>query len=65
MNFVPPWLISSVPFWHCRHATPVYIYDVAGEYVVGIHAAGWNFYDGVWDRLYDVCGIRWHEYANA
>ena len=22
---------------------------------------GLEFYDGVWDKLYDVCGIRWHE----
>ena len=45
--------------------TAAYIYDIAGDYVVGVHGAGWNFYDGVWDKLYDVCGIRWHEYAHA
>ena len=45
--------------------TAAYIYLIAGEYVMGVNGAGWNFYDGVWDRLYDVCGIRWHEYANA
>ena len=47
------------------NATAAYIYDIADDYVVGVNGAGWNFYDGVWDRLYDVCGIRWHEYANA
>jgi hypothetical protein len=45
--------------------TAAFIYEIAGEYVVGINAAGWNFYDGVWDRLYDVCGIRLHEHAQA
>ena len=45
--------------------TAAYIYLIAGEYIIGVHGAGWNFYDGVWDRLYDVCGIRWHEYTNA
>jgi hypothetical protein len=45
--------------------TAAYIYLIAGEYVIGINGAGWNFYDGVWDKLYDVCDIRWHEYANA
>ena len=42
-----------------------YIYEIADEYVIGINGAGWNFYDGVWDKLYDVCGIRWHDYADA
>ena len=55
---------------HCildkdSNATAAYIYVVADEYVIGINGAGWNFYDGVWDKLYDVCGMRWHEYANA
>jgi hypothetical protein len=31
---------------------------IADEYVIGINGAGWNFYDGVWGRLYDVCGIH-------
>ena len=43
------------------YTTAAYIYIVADEYVIGINGAGWNFYDGVWDRLYDVCGIRWHD----
>jgi hypothetical protein len=40
------------------NATAAYIYDIADEYVIGINGAGWNFYDGVWNKLYDVCGIR-------
>ena len=47
------------------NTTATYIYDIADDYVVGVHGAGWNFYDGVWDTLYDVCGIHWHEYADA
>ena len=47
------------------NTTAAYIYDIAGDYVIGVHGAGWNFYDGVWDTLYDVCGIRWHEYAHG
>ena len=45
--------------------TAAYIYVIADEYVIGINGAGWGFYHGVWDKLYDVCGIRWHEYAHA
>jgi hypothetical protein len=45
--------------------TAAYIYDIADDYVVGVNGAGWDFYHGVWDKLYDVCGIRWHEYAHA
>ena len=41
--------------------TAAYIYEVDGRYVVGIHGAGWDFYDGVWDRLYDLLGLEWHD----
>ncbi len=41
--------------------TSAYIYDIDGQYVVGIHGAGWNFYQGVWDALYDICGTEWHK----
>jgi len=41
--------------------TSAYIYTLDDEYFVGIHGAGWDFYDGVWDKLYDVCGLEWHE----
>jgi hypothetical protein len=43
------------------NVTAAYIYDITDDYVIGVHGAGWNFYDGVWDKLYDLCGIRWHE----
>jgi hypothetical protein len=25
----------------------------------------WGWMWRIWDTLYDVCGIHWHEYANA
>jgi len=40
--------------------TSVYVYELDGEYVIGVNGAGWNFYDGVWDRLYDVAELNWH-----
>lgn len=41
--------------------TSMFVYEVRDEYVVGINGAGWNFYDGVWDRIYDTLGLQWHE----
>ena len=40
--------------------TAVFIYELDGEYIIGVNGAGWNFYDGVWDRLYEVAGLQWH-----
>ena len=39
----------------------VYIYEIDDQYVIGVNGAGWNFYDGVWDKLYDFFGLEWHE----
>ena len=41
--------------------TAAYIYEIDGTYVMGVHGAGWNFYDGLWDMLYDLLGYEWHE----
>ncbi|MFA5376159.1 MAG: hypothetical protein WC455_10490 [Dehalococcoidia bacterium] len=41
-------------------ATNIFIYEVRGEYVLGVHAYGFDFYNGVWDRLYDTLGLNWH-----
>jgi len=41
--------------------TAAYIYEIDGEYLIGVHGAGWDFYDGVWDVLYDLCGYEWHK----
>lgn len=42
------------------NTTALYVYDVGGEYVIGVNGAGWNFYHGVWDMLYDLLGFQWH-----
>lgn len=41
--------------------TAMFIYEIGDEYVLGVHGAGWNFYDGVWDKLYDIIGLQWHD----
>ena len=41
--------------------TNAYIYEIDGHHVIGINGAGWNFYKGIWDRLYDICGMKWHD----
>lgn len=43
------------------NGTAAYIYEIDGQYVMGINGAGWDFYDGVWDRLYDLLGLEWHD----
>lgn len=40
--------------------TAAYIYEIGNEYVIGVNGAGWDFYDGVWDKIYDVLGLKWH-----
>lgn len=47
------------------NATAVYIYEIDGRYVIGVNGAGWSFYDGVWDRIYDLLGYEWHEDEDA
>ena len=42
-------------------STAAYIYEIDDVYVMGIHGAGWNFYDGVWDKLYELLGLTWHK----
>ena len=44
--------------------TNVYWYIVDGDNVIGVHGAGYDFYDGVWDRLYDILDMQWHEDAD-
>ncbi len=41
--------------------TAAYLYVIDGRYVVGVHGAGWNFYDGVWNNIYDLLGLKWHD----
>lgn len=40
--------------------TAAFIYEIDGQYVVGINGAGWDFYNGVWNKLYDLLGLEWH-----
>lgn len=42
------------------NTTALFIYEIGDEYLIGVNGAGWNFYDGVWNKLYDVLGLRWH-----
>lgn len=46
-------------------ATAVYVYEIDGRHLIGVHGAGWDFYDGVWDMLYDLYGMNWHEEETA
>lgn len=41
--------------------TAVYVYDIDGQYLIGIHGVGYDFYHGVWDKIYDVLGLEWHD----
>lgn len=46
-----------------RHITGTcaYIYNVDNTHVIGINGAGFDFFDGVWDKFYDLLAIKWHE----
>lgn len=46
------------------NTTAMFIYELDGEYWLGVHGAGWDFYKGVWDKLYDICGLEWHDNDN-
>lgn len=43
------------------YTTSLFIYDIEGEYVIGINGAGFNFFDSVWPSLYDAIGLQWHD----
>lgn len=45
--------------------TAMFIYEVNGQYLIGVHGAGWNFYQGAWDVLYDLLGLQWHTTNNG
>lgn len=42
------------------NTTAMFVYELDGEYWLGVNGAGWDFYDGVWDKLYDIMGLKWH-----
>ena len=41
--------------------TAAYLYEVDDQYVLGVHGAGWDFFEGVWEPLYDLLGLQWHD----
>lgn len=41
--------------------TNMYLYTVDGHWLIGVHAYGFSFYDGVWDNLYNILGYKWHD----
>ena len=41
--------------------TNMFLYEVDGEHLIGVNACGFDFYDGVWDVLYDAMGLDWHD----
>jgi len=43
------------------NTTALYVYDIGGYYLIGVNGAGWDFYDGVWNKLYDLLGLKWHD----
>lgn len=56
---------EEMAYEHCvldknGDTTALFVYEVADEYVIGVNGAGWDFYDGVWDKLYDLLGLQWH-----
>lgn len=40
--------------------TALFVYEIADEHIIGVNGAGWDFSDGVWDKLYDLLELRWH-----
>jgi hypothetical protein len=41
--------------------TALFVYEIGDEYVIGVNGAGWDFYHGVWDKLYDLLDLHWHD----
>lgn len=41
--------------------TNIYVYEIDGHTLIGVNGAGYDFYDGVWDKLYDILGLERHE----
>jgi hypothetical protein len=41
--------------------TGIFAFDIDGEIVLGIHGAGYDFYEHHWIPLYEALGYAWHE----
>ncbi|MCA9124889.1 MAG: hypothetical protein H6822_20210 [Planctomycetaceae bacterium] len=46
--------------WQEVADTGIYAIDFDDELLLGIHGAGYNFYDHHWSKLYTALGYRWH-----
>ena len=44
-----------------QRPTSMFLHNMADEYVISINTAGFDFYEGVWDILYDTIGLKWHD----
>lgn len=47
--------------WRELGDSGVFAREFDDELLIGIHGAGYNFYDAHWEPLYDAVGYRWHE----
>lgn len=41
--------------------TNIYLYELDGKPLIGVHGAGFSFYDEVWPDLYDLMELKWHD----
>ena len=41
--------------------TGIYAIELDGELILGIHGAGYDFYESHWAPLYEALGYQWHE----
>jgi hypothetical protein len=46
--------------WHEVADTGILAREFDGELLLGIHGAGYDFYDAHWSRLYDALEYQWH-----
>jgi len=46
--------------WREVADTGIYAVEFDGEMLLGIHGAGYNFYDHHWSKLYQALGYHWH-----
>lgn len=46
--------------WREVAETGIYAVEFDGELLLGIHGAGYSFYDHHWSKLYDALGYHWH-----
>lgn len=46
--------------WREIADTGIYAVEFDDELLLGIHGAGYSFYDHHWSKLYDALGYHWH-----